>query len=163
MKGHGLNQQSRQEVRGTHTVFNSDMVVRGKVERLKGQEVDLIYLRRPRRTNGAARCCEGMRGTIDTILLRILTFEPHQDRSYYLGICPVESISRIRSAPYMPGGAAPALLSAPISHAVDKMRREGNSHSKPPCKWTLPDTDVSEPHSGGVLQNACVDLAVMLI
>jgi hypothetical protein len=33
-----MNQQSQQEVRDTHTVFDSDMVVRGKVEKRKGRK-----------------------------------------------------------------------------------------------------------------------------
>jgi pyridoxine/pyridoxamine 5'-phosphate oxidase len=60
IKGNELNQQSRQEVGDTHTVLDSDMIARGKVERLEGEEVDLIYVRRPCRSNVAARCCKGM-------------------------------------------------------------------------------------------------------
>jgi hypothetical protein len=51
IKGHEFNQESRQEVRNAHTVLDSDMIARGKVEKLAGQEVDLIYVRHPHPTN----------------------------------------------------------------------------------------------------------------
>jgi pyridoxine/pyridoxamine 5'-phosphate oxidase len=74
-KGNELNQQSPQEVWDTHTVFDSDIVVRGKVEKLEGQEVDLIYVRRPRCTNVAARCCKRMGPSIPD-RSGFITFEP---------------------------------------------------------------------------------------
>ena len=44
IKGNELNGQTRQEVGATHTFFNSDMIARGKVEKLESLDVDLIYI-----------------------------------------------------------------------------------------------------------------------
>jgi hypothetical protein len=153
MKGHELNQQLRQDVRDTHTVFNSDMIARGKVERLEGQEVDLIYVRHPRHTNVAARCCKGMGPSIPD-RSEFIAFESHIridpamiSISATLKACLQLTILMQRTCPV---ASLPALPSTPMSHQA---RQEGGSRLKPPCRWTLPDTNVGKPHSGGVLQN----------
>jgi hypothetical protein len=92
------------------------MIARGKVEKLEGQEGDLIYVRCPRRTNVAARCCKGM----EHRLLRILYFERH------LKIDPAILVSVTQKAclelamqctcPVVP---LPVLPLTPISHPKD--------------------------------------------
>jgi hypothetical protein len=104
------------------------MVVRGKVEKFEGHGVDLIYVGRPRRTNVAVRCYEGMGPSIPDHS-GFITFEPPSwDRSCHTHVSHVESIppNGNINATYMPVSSLPAFPSAPIPYREDKMWREGD-------------------------------------
>lgn len=85
IKGHELNQQSRQEFRNAHTVFNSDMIARGKVKMTAMKSI--LYMSdihaAPAWPQGAVKAWDHRyRLAPDSI-----TFEPH------LGIDPAISVS----------------------------------------------------------------------